>query len=79
MIPLILSSVAGLCIVGVTFVLGFRLGGDQGRSRLSEVRLEGARARRQMHELTRQAFVAMTEEAQRRKPPSTGGRTHNGR
>lgn len=54
-------------LVSVTYLLGFRLGGDHWQSELSRVRMEAAQAERQLHDLTRQAFVAMAEEAERRR------------
>lgn len=46
------------------YLLGFRLGGQNAQEELLRVRLEAAAAERRLHELTRQAFTAMTEEAQ---------------
>lgn len=48
------------------YLLGFRLGGEHAQEELLRVRLEAAAAERQLHELTRNAFVAMSEEAKRR-------------
>ena len=64
----VLLTVALLALAGVVFLLGFQLGGDQWQSELMRVRIEAARAERQLHDLTRQAFVAMTEEAWRSRP-----------
>lgn len=57
--------VAVLALGGALFLLGFRLGGDHWQSELVRVRFEAAQAERRMHDLTRQAFVAMAEEASR--------------
>lgn len=46
------------------FLLGFRLGGDHWQAELARVRIEAARASRRMHDLTREAFVAMAERAE---------------
>lgn len=54
-----------LAIVALCFLVGFRLGGDSWVSEVQRVRAEAAAAERQLHELTRSAFVAMAEEAQR--------------
>ena len=54
-------------VVGLTFLLGFRLGGQSWLTELQEVRAEAAAAERQLHDLTRSAFVAMAEEAERRR------------
>jgi uncharacterized membrane protein YciS (DUF1049 family) len=78
MITLILFVAALLALAALVFILGFRLGGEHWRSELVQVRLEAARARRQLHELTRQAFVAMAEEAQSRIPRRHGlGRSNS--
>jgi hypothetical protein len=65
--------VALLALSSAVFLLGFRLGGGHWKDRLSQVRMEGAQAERQLHDLTRQAFVAMAEEAQWRGPSSRRG------
>ncbi len=54
----------------VLFLLGFRLGGDGNATELNRVRVEAAQAQRELHNLTRQAFVAMAEAVERRR---TGG------
>jgi hypothetical protein len=51
----------------VMFLFGFRLGGNHWLSELARVRMEAAQAERQLHTLTREAFAAMAEEAQRRR------------
>jgi hypothetical protein len=50
-----------------SYLLGFRLGGAHWQQELMRVRLEASQASRQMHELTRQAFTAMAEEADRQR------------
>lgn len=50
-------------LAGVTYLLGFRLGGSHWQQELGRVRSESAQAGRDMHQLTRAAFVAMAEEA----------------
>jgi hypothetical protein len=62
----IVLAITGLLLMMVVYLLGFRLGGDHGLGELHRVRMEAAQAERQLHSLTRQAFVAMAEEAQRR-------------
>lgn len=62
---LVLVLVAGLVLAA--YLLGFRLGGQQVSDELLRVRLEGIEARRRMHQLTRDAFVAMAEHAERRR------------
>jgi hypothetical protein len=54
-------------IVTLTYLLGFRLGGQSWISEAQRVRAEAAAAERQLHDLTRSAFVAMAEEADRRR------------
>ena len=68
---LLLLLVASGCVVGLAFLLGFRLGGQSWLAEATKVRAEAAAAERQLHDLTRSAFVAMAEEAQRHR---TSGR-----
>ena len=55
-------------VVALTFLLGFRLGGQSWIAEAQRVRAEAAVAERQLHDLTRAAFVAMAEEAEARRP-----------
>lgn len=57
-------------LVTTTFVLGFRLGGQSWITEAQRVRAEAAAAERQLHDITRAAFVAMAEEVE--------GRHHHG-
>lgn len=67
----LLLLLASACVIGLAFLLGFRLGGQSWLAETTRVRAEAAAAERQLHDLTRSAFVAMAEEAQRHRP---GGR-----
>ena len=72
MIALLLLALILLTMLLTTlFLLGFRIGGEHWQEQVLQVRHEAAHASRQMHELTRQAFVAMAEEADRQRK---GGR-----
>ena len=62
---LLLVLTAGLIVT--LYLLGFQLGGSSWQSEAARVRHEAALAERQLHELTRRAFVAMAEEAERRR------------
>ena len=54
----------GMCLaIGV----GYEFGGEEARTELHRVQLEAAIAERRLHDLTRQAFVAMTEHAEQRQ------------
>lgn len=64
MIVLLLLVLALVILTLAVFLLGYRLGGDHWQAELTRVRLEAAQAERQMHDLTRQAFVAMAERAE---------------
>ena len=65
---LLVGLVLGFLLVAVlVYLLGFRLGGQSGVSELQRVRAEAAEAERQLHDLTRSAFVAMAEAAERRR------------
>ncbi len=68
---ILLFGLSLTALVGVVFLLGFRLGGESWLAELTRVKAEAAVAERQLHTLTRQAFVAMAEEAdaQRRGAP----------
>lgn len=68
MIALVVTLfIVTLLLGAVMFLLGFRLGGDHWLSELARVRMEAAQAERQLHTLTREAFVAMADEAQGRR------------
>jgi len=56
-----------LMLTAAVFVFGFHVGGEHWQSELTRVRMEAIQAERQLHNLTRQAFVAMAEEAQSRR------------
>lgn len=65
---LLVITFLGVLLVLALFLLGFRLGVHQATLELLRVRTEATQARRQIGDLTRQAFVAMAEEAERRRP-----------
>ena len=69
MFVFIILMIMLVVIAGLAFVLGCRYGGDHWSSELTRVQAEAMDAQRQMHDLTRQAFVAMAEhaEAERRR------------
>ena len=56
-----------LGLVAAVFLLGSRLAGDHWQSELLKVRLQAAQAERRLHDLTREAFVSMTEHAEGRR------------
>lgn len=60
----VISVVGGLLVLAGWFLLGFRVGGSHWQHRLLQMQMESARARRQLHDLTREAFVAMADHAQ---------------
>lgn len=62
---LILLVLAGLLVAVFTF--GFHVAGTNWQRQLLQARTEAAEAGRQMHDLTRRAFVAMAEEAERQR------------
>jgi hypothetical protein len=71
MLLLILSVVMLFAIMAAAYLLGFRLGGQKLQDELLRVRLDSIDAQRELHRLTREAFVAMAEHAdtQRRIRP----------
>lgn len=54
-------------LVASTFLLGFRVGGDHLREEVVRVKLDSLTAQREIHDLTRNAFVAIAEAAERRQ------------
>jgi hypothetical protein len=54
-------------VLALTYLLGFRLGGQSWVAEAQRVRAQAAAAERQLHDLTRSAFVAMAEEVERRR------------
>ena len=66
----VLAVVMIFVMVAVVFLLGFCLGGDHTESEVARVQLEAAQASRQLHNLTRDAFVAMAEAAEQRRAAS---------
>lgn len=55
-----------LILVTVVFLFGFRLGGEHSREQLAQMRIDAAKAERQLHDLTKHAFVAMSDHVARR-------------
>lgn len=51
----------------LTYLLGFRIGGQSWLAELHRVRAEAVTAERELHQLTRAAFVAMAERAERQQ------------
>jgi hypothetical protein len=66
MILLLLTVTVLLVFALGVFLLGFQVGGRFHMSELQRVRYEAAKAERQLHDLTRDAFVAMAEHPDRR-------------
>ncbi len=64
---LIIMAFVLLVLLASVFLFGFRLGGEHWQSELAKVRLEAAQAERQLHDLTRQAFVSMAEAVEQRR------------
>ena len=67
MIILLVVLILLTVVIGLAFLLGFRLGGDHGQSEITRVRLEAAQAERRLSDLTRQSFIAMAEHAEQRR------------
>jgi len=59
--------VLAAAVLFLTFLLGFRVGGTSWFAETQRLRMEAAAAERELHDLTRSAFVAMAEEAERRR------------
>ncbi len=68
MIGLLIVIVVQLLGLALSFfLLGFKTGVSHWQNELLQVRAEAARASREMHSLTREAFIAIAEEAERRR------------
>jgi uncharacterized membrane protein YciS (DUF1049 family) len=67
---LVLTIVTVTGLLAVIFLLGFRLGGEHWQAELTKVRLEAAQAEKRLHDLTRQAFITMAEQVERRHRPT---------
>jgi hypothetical protein len=78
-IALVFGFVFVVVLFGVAmYLLGFRLGGaGHLQETLTQVRLDGLRAQQRVHDLSRQAFVAILEEARRRRQPGDGPSDRN--
>lgn len=56
-----------LALASAVFLLGFRLGSEGWLEELTRVRVQAIEAQRRMQDLTRQAFLAMAEEADQQR------------
>jgi hypothetical protein len=61
-----------LSTLATVSVMSYRVGRSKGFGEIFHIRMEAAQARRRMHDLTREAFVAMTEVAE-----NVSGRQHS--
>ena len=67
---LIVVGVSGItAMIAVAVLLGFRLAAPERDRELLRVRTQAAEAARRMHDLTREAFVAMAEHVEQRRRP----------
>lgn len=58
---------------GLAFLLGFRIGGTDSRNQVAQVKVEAARAQRELLDLNRRAFIAMAEHVQAAHEERRGG------
>ncbi len=65
LIILLVLLLAGLSTS--VYLIGYRLGSESWRVKLDRVRTESRQAEQQLHDLTRDAFVAMSEHALRHR------------
>jgi hypothetical protein len=72
MILTLLLVLAIVVVLALVFWFGLRLGSGREQSELAQLRWSTVRAKRQMHDLTRQAFVAIADEAQRQRSAGNG-------
>jgi hypothetical protein len=66
MIAFVFTLTAVVAFAVAVFLAGFRFGGRVSQGELQRTRFRAARAERQLHDLNRDAFVAMAEQAERR-------------
>jgi hypothetical protein len=64
---IITAVVAIITVTALALLLGFGLGSPHRDRELLRVRLQAADAARRMHDLTREAFVAMAEHVDQRR------------
>ena len=69
-LDLIVAITFLIASIGLFMLLGFRLGRTRSEHEMLNVRMQAARAGRQLHDLTRQAFTAMAEAAETHRRPS---------
>lgn len=62
---LIVAILLLLALSASAYLIGYLLGSHGWRAKLDQVRAESREAERQLHDLTRDAFVAMSEQALR--------------
>lgn len=62
---LIITILLVLALSASVYLIGYLLGSHGWRAKLEQVRAESREAERQLHDLTRDAFVAMSEQALR--------------
>lgn len=65
-------------LAAALFLFGFRLGEDHSHGELTQVRLEAAQAERQLHDLTRQAFIAMARRVEQHRQSGQSGSDGSG-
>lgn len=65
-----LAVTLGAMAMVLVYVLGLGRGGQYWIVEAQRVRADAAAANRQLHDLTRSAFVALAEEAERRRDPN---------
>ncbi len=63
LVGFLITTVLALTAMGTIAVISFRVGRSKGFGEIFHIRMEAAQSRRRMHDLTREAFVAMTEAA----------------
>jgi hypothetical protein len=67
MLFIVVGFLAIVTLVAAAILLGFWLGAPERDYELLRIRLQAAEAARRMHDLTREAFVAMAEHVERRR------------
>ena len=63
MVVLVALLTVSVFLLVAVYLLGFRLGSGRQMEQLQDVGADAAQAERQLYDLTREAFIAMTDQA----------------
>jgi hypothetical protein len=64
---LLLVVVLIVTVVGLAYLVGFRIGSESNAAELQRIKLEAVRAQREIHNLVAAGFAALADEVVRRR------------